>query len=106
MYSCPTYCVVLYVLSQQLHTPTNLFLLSLAVSDFLVGLLLMPIQIWLTGGCWAWGSFMCGLFQYSSFIITSASVGTMVLISVDRHVAICDPLRYPSRVTPKQVKKP
>ncbi|XP_015257257.1 PREDICTED: trace amine-associated receptor 13c-like [Cyprinodon variegatus] len=89
---------------RQLQTPTNLFLLSLAVSDFLVGLLLMPIQILLTGGCWVLGSFMCGLFQFSSFMITSASVGTMVLISADRYVAICDPLHYPTIVTPKRVK--
>ncbi|KAM4730643.1 trace amine-associated receptor 13c-like [Anableps anableps] len=89
---------------RQLHTPTNLFLLSLAVSDFLVGLLLMPIRILLTGGCWVLGSVMCGLFHYSSFILTSASVGNMVLISADRYVAICDPLRYPTKVSQKRVK--
>nr|XP_046260958.1 trace amine-associated receptor 13c-like [Scatophagus argus] len=89
---------------RQLHTPTNLLLLSLAVSDFLVGLLLMPIQILLIGGCWFWGSLICGLFYYASFILTSASVGNMVLISVDRYVAICDPLCYPTKVTQKRIK--
>ncbi|XP_070832484.1 trace amine-associated receptor 13c-like [Chaetodon trifascialis] len=89
---------------RQLHTPTNLLLLSLAVSDFLVGLLLMPIQILLIGGCWILGSLICRLFYYASFILTSASVGNMVLISVDRYVAICDPLCYSTKVTQKRVK--
>ncbi|KAI3355665.1 hypothetical protein L3Q82_004255 [Scortum barcoo] len=89
---------------RQLHTPTNFLLLSLAVSDFLVGLLLMPFQILLIGGCWILGSLICGLFYYASLILTSASVGNMVLISVDRYVAICDPLCYPTRVTQRRVK--
>ncbi|XP_044073846.1 trace amine-associated receptor 13c-like isoform X2 [Siniperca chuatsi] len=88
----------------QLHTPTNLILLSLAVSDFLVGLLLMPVRILLIGGCWFLGSLICGLYYCASFILTSASVGNVVLISVDRYVAICDPLCYPTKVTQNRVK--
>ncbi|XP_067372966.1 trace amine-associated receptor 13c-like [Channa argus] len=89
---------------RQLHTPTNLLLLSLAVSDFLVGLLLMPVRIHLLEGCWFLGSLICGLFYYASFALTSASVGNMVLISADRYVAICDPLCYSTKVTSKRVK--
>ncbi|XP_040913446.1 trace amine-associated receptor 13c-like [Toxotes jaculatrix] len=89
---------------RQLHTSTNLLLLSLAVSDFLVGLLLMPVQILLIEGCWFLGNVICGLFYYASFILTSASVGNMVLISVDRYVAICEPLCYPTKVTHRRVK--
>ncbi|XP_015822341.3 trace amine-associated receptor 13c-like [Nothobranchius furzeri] len=89
---------------RQLHTPSNLFLLSLAVSDFLVGLLLMPKQVFLKGGCWGLGSFMCGVLIYVAYIITSASVGNMVLISADRYVAICDPLQYQTKVTTRRVK--
>ncbi|XP_067372530.1 trace amine-associated receptor 13c-like [Channa argus] len=85
---------------KQLHTPTNHLLLSLAVSDFFMGLL-MFCQI---DGCWFLGNLMCNLYQYLAFIIGSVSVGTMVLISVDRYVAICKPLRYSTEITQRRIK--
>ncbi|XP_026151926.1 trace amine-associated receptor 13c-like [Mastacembelus armatus] len=89
---------------RQLHTNTNTLLLSLAVSDFLVGLVLMPGETLRQTGCWFLGDLMCSLYKYVSFIISATSVGNMVLISVDRYVAICDPLHYPTRVTERRVK--
>ncbi|KAM3878040.1 trace amine-associated receptor 13c-like [Diretmus argenteus] len=89
---------------RDLHTPTNFLLLSLAVSDFLVGFLLIPGEILLIGECWFLGNIMCVFYVYVTFIITSSSVGNMVLISVDRYVAICHPLRYPTSITPRRVK--
>ncbi|KAK2817606.1 hypothetical protein Q5P01_025797 [Channa striata] len=92
------------VLNLLLHTPTNLLLLSLAVSDFLVGLLVMPFQIHLVEPCWMLGDQVCVLFYFLLCIIVSASIVNMVLISADRYVAICDPLHYPTKITLKRVQ--
>ncbi|XP_034741896.1 trace amine-associated receptor 13c-like [Etheostoma cragini] len=88
---------------RQLQTPTNLILLSLAVSDFFVGLL-MFFQIILIDGCWFLGDLICALYQYLAYVITSTSAGNMVLISVDRYVAICYPMHYSTKVTHKRVQ--
>ncbi|KAF3694339.1 Trace amine-associated receptor 7e [Channa argus] len=88
---------------RQLHTPTNLLILSLAVSDFLQGLVTL-VEVQRQTGCWFLGDRMCSLRVYVATIILGASIGNMILISVDRYVAICDPLHYSTRVTVKRVK--
>ncbi|AWP13581.1 putative trace amine-associated receptor 13c-like [Scophthalmus maximus] len=87
-----------------LHTPTNLLLLSLAVSDFLVGFLLMPVEIIYIEACWFLGDIVCTLYYIADYVITSASVANMVLISFDRYLAICDPMRYSTRVTNRRAQ--
>ncbi|XP_077435747.1 trace amine-associated receptor 1-like [Vanacampus margaritifer] len=96
-------CLV-FVARRQLHTPTNLLLLSLAVSDFLVGLVLWPGEIYMSAGCWALGDAACFVYHLLSFVITSASVGHVALISADRYVAICQPLRYSVKVTVRRIR--
>ncbi|XP_026232621.1 trace amine-associated receptor 13c-like [Anabas testudineus] len=89
---------------RQLHTNTNLLVFSLAVTDFLVGLLQMPTEILLYQGCWILGDLLCVVnFFFGAFLI-SVSVGNMILISVDRYVAICDPMFYSTKVTLKRVQ--
>ncbi|XP_044217674.1 trace amine-associated receptor 8a-like [Thunnus albacares] len=89
---------------RQLHTSTNVFLLSLAVSDLLVGLVLMPTSVATLLSCWFLDKITCALWILLSSILTSSSVGNMVLISVDRYVAICAPLHYSSMITQRRAK--
>lgn len=90
---------------KQLHAPTHLLLLSLAVADLLVGLLVMPVEmIRFIETCWLLGDFVCALSYIVGFSLTSASVGNMVLISIDRYIAICFPLHYAATITRSRVE--
>ncbi|XP_066506547.1 trace amine-associated receptor 13c-like [Hoplias malabaricus] len=106
--SCISVCTVflnlLVIISishfKQLHTPTNLIILSLAVADLIVGLIVMPGNIMqLIDSCWYLGKLVCIFFPLISSLSVFASVLSLVLIAVDRYIAVCDPLLYPSRVT-------
>ncbi|XP_060764461.1 trace amine-associated receptor 13c-like [Neoarius graeffei] len=85
---------------KQLHTPTNLLIMSLAVADFLVGLVVMPVNIIeLKHDCWYLGRTMCALYPVINYITVSASVGSVVFIAVDRYIAVNNPLLYSSQIT-------
>ncbi|XDV54620.1 hypothetical protein PO909_022869 [Leuciscus waleckii] len=79
---------------KKLHTPTNLLILSLAVADLIVGLI---------ESCWYFGETFCSLFLFIVFVVVSASLGNLVFISLDRYIAVSDPLRYTVRVTTDKV---
>nr|XP_017213636.2 trace amine-associated receptor 13c-like [Danio rerio] len=84
---------------KKLHTPTNMIILSLAVTDLLVGLV-MPVEaIRLIETCWYFGDTFCGLYIFFVSLLLSASLGNLVLIAVDRYVAVCHPLLYPQKIT-------
>uniref|UniRef100_A0A8C5EXG6 G-protein coupled receptors family 1 profile domain-containing protein n=1 Tax=Gouania willdenowi TaxID=441366 RepID=A0A8C5EXG6_GOUWI len=90
--------VFLFNSSRKLHTPTNFLLLSLAVSDFSVGFVWVFL-ILLIDGCWFLGADWCVFNTVLGSVVASASIGTVVLISVDRFVAVCDPMHYQTKVT-------
>ncbi|XP_051764297.1 trace amine-associated receptor 13c-like [Ctenopharyngodon idella] len=85
---------------KKLHTPTNLIILSLAVADLLTGLIVIPIEgIKQTEMCWYFGDTYCGLFVIIVRLLLSTSLSNLVLIAVDRYMAVCHPLLYPQIIT-------
>ncbi|XP_056323320.1 trace amine-associated receptor 13c-like [Danio aesculapii] len=85
---------------KKLHTPTNMIILSLSVADMLIGLIVIPIQaIKQIETCWYFGHTFCGLNFILIGVIFSASFSNLVLIAVDRYVAVCHPLQYPQKIT-------
>ncbi|XP_066533686.1 trace amine-associated receptor 13c-like [Hoplias malabaricus] len=85
---------------KQLHTPTNMLILSLAVSDLLVGVFVIPIVItWMIETCWIFSSFFCIYFIFTSYFIVSTSIYNVALIAVDRYFALSNPFLYTKAVS-------
>ncbi|XP_070297533.1 trace amine-associated receptor 7a-like [Salvelinus sp. IW2-2015] len=53
--------------------------------------------------CWGFGEHFCVFQFYITFLCTALSLGNYVLISIDRYVAVCDPLLYHSKITTTRI---
>ncbi|KAL3317113.1 5-hydroxytryptamine receptor 7 [Cichlidogyrus casuarinus] len=92
-------------LVKKLQTPSNFLIVSLAVSDFLVSLLVMPYAIYyvLMSGRWKLGEVLCDLFTCFDVLLCTSSILNLCAISIDRYLAIIKPLQYASKRTPKRM---
>ncbi|XP_053344009.1 trace amine-associated receptor 13c-like [Clarias gariepinus] len=85
---------------KQLHTPTNILVMSLALVDLLLGLTVMPFSMVRTlDGCWYFGEEFCYWHSIFDFVFTCASIFHLISIATDRYQAVCYPLQYPTRIT-------
>ncbi|KAM9339681.1 trace amine-associated receptor 1-like [Symphorus nematophorus] len=82
---------------KQLHTPTNFLILSLAVADLLVGVLLLPF------GLIPSTLSSCVLQTSFNLYLCSSSVWNLCFISVDRYYAVCQPLRYTTKINARVI---
>ncbi|XP_026781694.2 trace amine-associated receptor 13c-like [Pangasianodon hypophthalmus] len=85
---------------KQLHTPTNMLVLSLAVSDFLIGAFVMPLMLsWTIESCWIFGKGVCIGFLLTAGFLTVLSIYNIALIAVDRYLALSNPFLYTNTVS-------
>lgn len=72
---------------KSLKTVQNWFIASLAVSDFLVGLVVMPFSLAKeVMGYWIFGRFWCEMHSALDVFLCTASINSLCLISLDRWV--------------------
>ncbi|EHH25749.1 D1beta dopamine receptor [Macaca mulatta] len=78
---------------------TNVFIVSLAVSDLFVALLVMPWKaVAEVAGYWPFGAF-CDVWVAFDIMCSTASILNLCVISVDRYWAISRPFRYERKMT-------
>ncbi|XP_037105594.1 5-hydroxytryptamine receptor 2B [Syngnathus acus] len=83
-------------LERKLQNATNYFLMSLAVADLLVGLLVMPIALVtvLYNSDWPLPDFICPIWLFLDVLFSTASIMHLCAISLDRYCAIKKPIQH------------
>lgn len=85
---------------QLLHV-ANRFVLNLLLADLLQTILVMPFSIAATmPGVWPLDARLCQALVMLMHLFAFAGVNTIIVVSVDRYLAIIHPLSYPTRMTP------
>lgn len=85
---------------KQLHSPTNFLIASLACADFLVGVTVMPFSmVRSVESCWYFGDRFCTLHSCCDAAFCYSSLFHLCFISIDRYIAVTDPLLYPTKFT-------
>ncbi|XP_051561665.1 D(1) dopamine receptor [Myxocyprinus asiaticus] len=80
---------------------TNIFIVSLAMSDLLVAVLVMPWKAATeVAGHWSFGSF-CECWVAFDIMCSTASILNLCVISVDRYWAISNPFQYERKMNRK-----
>ena len=85
---------------------TNLFISSLAVSDLLVGLFIIPIKIKYTYNNLRFCApiEVCRFYLTSDNALFSASITNLFVITMDRYIALNYPYKYPRWITARRGK--
>ncbi|XP_053311850.1 P2Y purinoceptor 8-like [Spea bombifrons] len=85
-------------------TPTVVFMINLAVTDFVYGITL-PFQVvyHIRGNDWPFGSTFCTMATVLFYGNMNCSILTIASISVERYIGIVYPLRYKTFVSVQKV---
>lgn len=92
--------MISFKIDKQLQTISNYFLFSLAVADFAIGLISMPLfTISTLLGYWPLGPLICDTWLALDYLASNASVLNLLIISFDRYFSVTRPLTYRAKRT-------
>ncbi|KAM9323409.1 histamine H3 receptor [Pholidichthys leucotaenia] len=90
--------ILAFKVDKSLRRQCNYYFLNLAISDFLVGAFCIPVYIpYILTGRWTLGRGLCKLWLVMDYLLCSASVFSIVLISYDRFLSVTRAVSYRAR---------
>lgn len=98
-------CIITFSRTRSLHSPSNLLLGALCITDLIMGLITQPLYQALQVVQLATGKSNCVLrrvYVSSAYLLTGWSCFSTGMISLDRYLAICHPYLYLRVVTCKK----
>ncbi|XP_017038669.1 allatostatin-A receptor isoform X2 [Drosophila ficusphila] len=86
--------ILVVVFNKSMRSTTNLMIVNLAVADLLFVILCIPFTATdYMVPYWPYGRFWCHSVQYLIVVTAFASIYTLVLMSIDRFLAVVHPIR-------------
>jgi len=80
-----------------------MFIVSLAIADLIVGLVVMPMStVYIFTGDWMFGVGLCQLWIGVDYTASTASILNLFILSLDRYWSVTMPLKYLSKRTTKR----
>lgn len=87
--------MIAYGINKKLRVMNNYFLVSLSIADFLIGVLVIPFYTtYVLIGNWTGTIIGCDLWLSLDYGLTTSSTLHLLLISLDRYLAVKYPLVY------------
>ncbi|XP_028300300.1 histamine H3 receptor [Gouania willdenowi] len=87
--------ILAFIVDKTLRTQSNYFFLNLAIADFFVGAFCIPLYIpYNLTGKWLLGKGLCKVWLVMDYLVCTASVFNIVLISYDRFLSVTRAVKY------------
>ncbi|XP_074541944.1 trace amine-associated receptor 1-like [Halichoeres trimaculatus] len=91
--------IISIIYFKQLHSPTNFLILSLAVADILVGIVVFPLSmVFSLSSCLFHEDLSCKIRTSFDISLGTCSILNLCCISIDRYYAVCQPLTYKAKI--------
>ncbi|KAJ8317064.1 hypothetical protein KUTeg_004968 [Tegillarca granosa] len=93
------------ITTRKLRTVTNVYIVSLACADLLLGISVLPFSISREIlHFWPFGTLWCNMWLAIDVLLCTASILNLCAISLDRYLAVTRPIQYPSTMSRKKGK--